>query len=204
MTFLKRISILLLTLAVILPASAQLSFGPRVGVNLSSLSFDGDLVDNLTSENRAGFTAGLQAELMLPIIGLGVDASIMYVNRSSKYTADGVSKDVSTDYIEIPVNLKYKLGLPAVGNIVAPYFFTGPSFAFRTSKSAIAEALNSKKSDVAWNFGLGVQLFKHLQVGASYGLGLTNILEKTGNDEYTGEKIEGKNKYWTITAAWLF
>ena len=48
-----------------------------------------------------------------------------------------------------------------------------------------------------------MQLIKHLQIGASYGLGLTKAYELVdSNHEAAG--IDGKNRYWTVTAAWLF
>ena len=38
---------------------------------------------------------------------------------------------------------------------------------------------------------------------ASYGVGLTKTVEKVSG--WTGtEPIDGKNNYWTVTAAWLF
>ena len=55
---------------------------------------------------------------------------------------------------------------------------------------------------MAWNFGFGVQLLGHLQVGASYGIGMTKAFEKIGAVE--GVDIQGKNRYWTVTAAYLF
>jgi hypothetical protein len=42
-----------------------------------------------------------------------------------------------------------------------------------------------------------------VQVAASYGLGLTNTLEYVGVGN-NNETIEGKNRYWTVTAAYLF
>ncbi len=201
--FIRNLSALLLTLAVAIPASAQFSIGPRIGFNANSLHMSKELFD---SDNRVGINAGLQAEFMIPMIGFGFDASVMYVHRSSNAFESADKSDVtrvSADYIEIPVNLKYKIGLPVIGKIITPYIFTGPSFAFRTSKSAIKDFARSKKSDIAWNFGLGVQLIKHLQIGASYGLGLTKAYELVdSNHEAAG--IDGKNRYWTVTAAWLF
>ncbi len=205
MTLFKRFSAMLLCLAVVIPAMAQFSVGPRIGLNVNSLHLNEKLFD---SNNRAGLNAGIQAEFMIPMIGFGFDASVMYVHRVAQVAADPeststVTTDASCDYIEIPINLKYKIGLPVVGKILTPYIFTGPSFAFRTSKSAIKEFYHAKKSDIAWNFGLGVQLFSHLQIGASYGLGLTKAIEVVDSDhEKAG--IEGKNRYWTVTAAWLF
>ena len=101
-----------------------------------------------------------------------------------------------------PINLKYKIGLPVIGKIITPYVFTGPSFAFLTSRKAINEAWKNKSTSVAWNFGFGVQLLGHLQVGASYGIGMTKAFEKIGAVE--GVDIQGKNRYWTVTAAYLF
>lgn len=204
MNIIKRFSAMLLCLAVVIPAMAQFSIGPRVGLNVNSLHFDNKLWD---TDNRAGINAGLQAEFMIPMVNFGFDASVMYVHRSSKYIPEDVNnvqaENISCDYIEIPINIKYKIGLPVVGKIVTPYIFTGPSFAFRTSKAAIKEFYHAKKSDIAWNFGLGVQLFSHLQIGASYGLGMTKAYEAI-DASHQNAGIEGKNRYWTVTAAWLF
>lgn len=210
----KSIKVILLVLACIItiPASAQFRWGPRLGTEVNSMRFDKTVFDN---ENRAGFTGGLMCEFTVPVINLGFDLSVMYVHRvsQSNVTNTGANADndalVSSsrfknrDYIEIPLNLKYKLGLPVVGKIVTPYVFTGPSFSVLTSKRAITEAYKNKTLDVAWNFGLGVQLFNHLQVGASYGIGLNKTVEFIGVASNT-KPIEGKNNYWTITAAWLF
>lgn len=198
---LKRIVIAaIMIVAFTVPASAQFAWGPKVGVNVNSLKFDGSGLD---SDNRAGFTGGLMAEFMFPIVNLGVDASVMYVHRTTEINSNGVGDDYNKDYIEIPVNLKWKIGIPVVGNIVSPYIFTGPSFSFLTSKKAIENAYRQKAVDVAWNVGIGVQLLKKLQVGASYGFGLNNTLERVGQDGNWVD-VKGKNRYWTVTAAWLF
>lgn len=198
---LKRIVIAaIMIVAFTVPASAQFAWGPKVGVNVNSLKFDGSGLD---SDNRAGFTGGLMAEFMFPIVNLGVDASVMYVHRTTEINSNGVGDDYNKDYIEIPVNLKWKIGIPVVGNIVSPYIFTGPSFSFLTSKKAIEDAYRQKAVDVAWNVGIGVQLLKKLQIGASYGFGLNNTLEAVGEDGNWVD-VKGKNRYWTVTAAWLF
>lgn len=214
----KKISALVLSLAMIvaaaLPAAAQFRVGPRVGIDVNSMSFDKSIFDK---ENRAGFTGGVQIEFTVPILNLGFDASVMYVHRvsefSSKTAGTLVSADATNvaensrlknrDYIEIPINFKYKIGLPVIGKVFTPYVFTGPSFSFLTSKKAINEAYKNKSVDVAWNFGVGIQLIQHLQISASYGLGMTKTVEFVSKD-FQGAKIDGKNNYWTVTAAWLF
>lgn len=195
----KRFWIVAILLAAILPVSAQFKFGPRLGVEVNSLHLDKSTFD---ASNRAGFTGGLQAEFTVPLIGVGADVSVMYAHRTSQWFRDNELDKINQDYIEIPLNLKYKLSLPAISHIIAPYVFTGPSFSLRCSKEIIDD-LKSRTCDVAWNFGLGIQLIDHLQVGASYGIGMTKPFQMLG---LTGDKadIEGKNRYWTITAAWLF
>ena len=75
--------------------------------------------------------------------------------------------------------------------------------AFLTSRKAVNSFLKNKSCDVAWNFGFGVELFSKVQVAASYGLGLTKSLEAVGVMD-NGVDIDGKNRYWTVTAAYLF
>jgi len=200
MNFFKRLALAVIAVIVAVPTvSAQFSIGPRLGLNVNSLHFNEDLIK---SDNCAGFTGGLQAEFMIPAVGLGLDASLMYVHRTAEVNHDKTSKD----YIEIPLNLKYKLGMPLIGSIVKPYIFTGPSFAFLTSQKAISEFVHSRSSSVAWNFGFGLEFFRHLQIGASYGLGLSKSIAGhiPGASGSGNVDIEGKNRYWTVTAAWLF
>ena len=194
------ISVAIVAIAVLLsstPADAQIKFGIKAGANFNSLKFNQDLL-----------------EFTMPLIGVGMDASVMYVHRSGKdydeYETDAAgnavlvsSTSTGRDYIDIPLNLKYKLSLPGIGSLVKPFVTTGPSFAFLVSKKNINEFIKNKSCDIAWNFGFGIELFSHVQVAASYGLGLTNTLEYVGIGN-NNETIEGKNRYWTVTAAYLF
>ena len=171
----KSIKTLLLALAIVIaiPASAQFRWGVRLGTEVNSMRLDKSVFNN---ENRAGFTGGLMCEFTVPIIGVGFDLSAMYVHRVSNSTVTTSNADDAAlvessrfknrDYIEIPLNLKYKLSLPVVSKILVPYVTTGPSFSVLTSKRAITEAYKNKALDVAWNFGLGLQFFNHLQVSA--------------------------------------
>lgn len=203
------ISVAIVAIAVLLsstPADAQIKFGIKAGANFNSLKINQDLFND---DNRAGFNGGVMLEFTMPIIGVGMDASVMYVHRSGEDFTDydeagnEISTSTSRDYIDIPLNLKYKLSLPGIGSLVKPFVTTGPSFAFLVSKKNINEFIKNKSCDIAWNFGFGIELFSHVQVAASYGLGLTNTLEYVGIGN-NNETIEGKNRYWTVTAAYLF
>ena len=134
----KKIQALLLTIALVavaaMPAAAQFRIGPRIGVDVNSMRLNKSVFDN---DNRAGFTGGVEAEYTIPVINLALDLSVMYVHRVSNSavdpngdtTADNESLVASSrfknrDYIELPLALKYKIGLPLVGKVLSPYVFT--------------------------------------------------------------------------------
>lgn len=189
-----------------IPAAAQLKFGLKAGVAVNSLKFESDGVSKtFDADNRAGFTGGAMLEFTAPVLGVGFDASVMYVHRTvNKGVLDEIENfDASRDYIDIPLNVKWKVSIPVVAKVIKPYIATGPSFAFLVSKNDFKEFIKQKKCDISWNFGFGVELLSHVQVGASYGIGLTKALETVKVVEGM-PTIEGKNRYWTITAAYLF
>ena len=197
------ISFLLAIVAVVfsaLPADAQLRFGLRAGVAVNSLHFSTKTFD---ASNRAGFTGGAMLEFTAPVIGLGFDLSAMYVRRNSQWLeTNNIPQKDNRDYIDIPLNLKWRMNIPLINAIARPFLTTGPSFSFLTSRKSAENAYRNRSFDTAWNFGFGLELFKHVQVGASYGIGLTKALKTIGA---TGtSNIDGRNRYWTVTAAYMF
>ncbi len=179
-----------------LPAKAQLKFGIKGGVNISSVHFNSDV---LKADNVTGFQVGPMIETTLPLVGVGIDAAVLYSQKGMETDEmSGIKTSMKTDYIDIPVNLKWKFGLP----IVKAYLAAGPYNGFRVGGDKIWDVLGdqieAKSFSAGLNFGAGVELISHLQVGINYGLGLT--------DNYSAKKIdlEGKNRGWSITAAILF
>lgn len=197
-------TVVLAAMVAAMPASAQFKFGLKAGAAINSLKFSStqEFANSFSSNNRAGFVGGAMIEFTVPVIGIGLDASVLYVHREAK-SENVDNENLKRDYIDIPINLKYKLSIPVVSKVLKPFVTTGPSFAFLTSKKEISDAFKNKAMDIAWNFGFGIELLSHVQVAASYGLGLTNTLEKIGVTNNTAT-IEGKNRYWTVTAAYLF
>lgn len=195
--FTKVLAAVVITMAAVVPAQAQFKWGIKAGVAVNSLKLNKDVVN---SDNRAGFTGGLMADFTVPVIGLGFDASVLYAARSIDLTEkDGDESVTKTrSYIDIPINLKYRIGLPVVGKVVTPFLTTGPDFSFLMSSKNIDDAMHNKKFDCAWNIGAGVEVLSHVQIAASYGFGLTK--SASGDDSM----YSGKNRCWTITAAYLF
>ncbi len=188
-------------------ANAQFRFGLKAGVNVNKISIS-NVKHTLDSDNGCGFTGGLMAEVGLPLTGLCLDGSLMYTHMSASTTfADESSAEAqevtpSKNFLEIPINLKYKIGIVGLSNIIAPYLFTGPSFAFKIGGDE--DYFSTKTVQYSWTFGVGVQALNHLQISAGYSLGINNILDKAGLASNVSDNIKLKNKYWTITAAYLF
>ena len=179
-------------------AQAQFRFGVKAGLNLNSLHFN-NVAKNFESDNSCGYTLGVMTEFQVPLIGLCFDLSAMYTRMNSEVEQIDDDSNIGKNFLEIPLNIKYKFGLPVVGNVFTPYLFTGPSFAIKLDKNSI-DALKTKTCQVAWNVGLGFEIIKHLQISGSYGFGMNNIADHWVNTE----KIKVKNNYWTVTAAYLF
>ena len=117
----KIISVLMVAVALMMaaPAQAQLiKFGVKGGMNFSELDFDKKSLGEV-NESSTGFFIGPMAEFTLPIIGLGIDGALMYSQRGKD--------EAKQQGIEIPVNLKYTIGL---GSMFGIYLAAGPDFFF--------------------------------------------------------------------------
>ena len=69
-------------IAMAMPAQAQIHFGVKGGLNLSKASFS-NVSENFKKDNFTGFFIGPMAEFNIPIVGLGVDASLLFAQRGS-------------------------------------------------------------------------------------------------------------------------
>ena len=182
--------------------SAQVRLGVKGGLNIASVHFSTDV---LQSDNVTGFQIGPMIEGSLPLVGLGFDAAILYTQKGLETkTVSGEKTSLKNDYIDVPVNLKWKLGLP----VMKVYLAAGPYVGFRVGGNKIWELpgsmvdqVKTKSFSAGLNFGAGVELISHLQVGLNYGLGLTNNYSM---ESLSLTKSDGKNRGWSVTAAILF
>ena len=174
-----------------MPAQAQLHFGVKGGLNLSKASFS-DVKTNFKKDNFIGFFIGPMSEFNIPVVGLGVDASLLFAQRGIKISDGGEEATVKQNGLDIPVNLKYNIGL---GSLLGLYVAAGPDFYFDFEKTS---KVDKKKAEVGINVGAGVKLLNHLQVGANYNI----PLGKTASFE----DVEGsyKTKTWQVSVAYIF
>ena len=187
---------------VAVPASAQVQFGLKGGLNVTNMSLNDDI---LKTENRAGFFIGPTVKFTLPIVGLGVDASALYDQREAE--VKGSDEKIKQQAINIPVNLRYGVGL---GETASLYFFAGPQFGFNVGdkehKLTDGETWKLSGSTLSVNFGLGVMILNHVQIGANYNLvcGKTGEISSVWDGAKTGIKNKARANAWQISAAYYF
>lgn len=182
-------------LVMAMPACAQLQFGVKGGVNLSSMSFS---KDDFQNENMTGFYIGPMADLTIPLIGLGIDAALMYSQRGDiKIKTDDTDNTLKQRGLEIPVNLKYTIGL---GSMFGIYFAAGPDFFFNFASGT--EMFKQEKTQVGLNLGAGVKLIKHLQVGFNYQIPMGNSFSIA--DAAGAALSKSKTKSWQVSLAYMF
>lgn len=179
-------------------AQAQFGWGVKGGVNLSKM----DPEEGPESDNFTGFFIGPMAEFTLPIIGLGVDGALLYSQTGLE--SDG--ETVKSHNLEIPVNLKYSIGL---GSIASVYAAAGPQFTYALSQEKWAGQEIFKDSQLSLNLGVGVKLLSHLQAGVTYNIPLGDTAEFEEMDISSGtnkviDTFGAKNKTWKIHVAYIF
>ncbi|MEF9923645.1 MAG: porin family protein [Muribaculaceae bacterium] len=197
--------IAIVALAYTMPASAQLRLGAVAGVDITTLKFDQKLI---TVDQSVGYTAGVIGELMLPGIGFGIDASLLYTQQGATlhlgekpvWALQGYGTQRSyLHYIEIPINVRFKYtNLNGIENTIAPFVFAGPSFSFLLAHNKL-EALDYAGGTIAINVGIGFELYKNIQVAGSYAWGMTYAEKTKLLDGYGAQ-----NRTWKVTVAYMF
>ena len=192
------------------PAQAQVKFGLKAGLNVSKVKLDKEVFD---SKNRTGFFVGPMVEFSIPLVGLNLDAALLYDNKVVGVKGEAgddieVDKDETLQYLDIPINLKYVIGL---GSMASVYVATGPQFSYNIGdKKLFDNSYSLKSSQFSWNFGAGVKLVQHLQVGYNFNLGMGNtadvksetVADGVGN-LFMGKKLKGTNTH-QLSVAYLF
>ena len=187
------------------PSQAQVKFGLKGGLNLTSLS-----TDNFAGgvSNKSGFFIGPTVKFTLPVVGLSLDASALYDQRNAKIKkADATVKFQS---VQIPINVRYGLGLSSVVNVFA---FAGPQFGFNIGdkSNTFNTILNDvkgwtlKSSNISGNVGIGATVFSKLQITANYNFQLSKSGEVNYIDE-KGNEATGKMKFnsWQLGLGYYF
>lgn len=187
--------LLILAVATIIggTAVAQQKWGLKAGVNFPKYSFGANNADNPNTETTTNFhvTGYLDAPLST---NFSIQPGISLQGKGGKFV-DGTNLEIeqNTMWIDVPVNLVGKL---PVGNATHLFVGAGPYVGFAIAgQNKVTTNGSSSESDLNFgsddsddlkglDFGVnvlgGVQLNSGLNLGAGYGIGLTD-LRPTGN-----------------------
>ena len=193
----KLFTLVVLLAAMTFTAQAQVDFGLKAGLNLTKMKFSKDVIN---PDNRAGFFVGPTVKFTLPVVGLGIDASALYDQRS----AEVGNTDFKQKSIQIPVNVRFGFGLGETANI---FIFAGPQFGFNLGDKDLVTAAGNwtfKGSNLSGNVGLGLMLLNHLQISANYNFALSKTGDFTVTAIPQSMKENGKMNAWQIALAYYF
>ena len=190
--------VLMATMLVAIPAKAGINFGIKGGYNITNFSFSEDVI---AKDNQQGFFIGPSLKSGIPVLPIGFEIAALYDQRDAKLEGEKISQKS----INIPINVRYELGL---GDMAGIYVAAGPQFGFNIGDKKFsfsnANDYEMKDSNLSLNLGAGIRLVSHLEIGFNYNI----ALGKTGEfNEVDGAKNlvgNGKANAWQISAAYYF
>lgn len=192
-------------------SQVKFSFGPKLGLNMASASFDPDWGSNVTKSSRTGFIGGAAFEVMFSGIPLGIEADLFYAMEGVKLEATNEKLTEKLDVIQIPVLLKGKF---PTGSPISPYVYFGPALGIVASANETYEVTGqgSQDTDVKDRtsgtdfqlvFGGGAEFKIESKVGLTfdvrYGLGLNDMTKNP-----TAESRKVKTRALSIMIGAMF
>lgn len=169
-------------------------FGITAGMNITK----GKVSDKAgwSPDTENGWFAGVQLKVTIPIIGLGMDGSLIYSQEKVSLAED---KKETLDYLAVPLHLRYDLDIPAINKVFVPFIFTGPQAGLTLSKidKSYQEKITTK--DIVWRYdlGFGMILLNHLQAAYSYSFPLSETYEgslKSQADQFDNDYKQGVHR----------
>ncbi len=202
-----------------------LHFGLKAGVLGNKADVHG-VSSQFKVENMTGFQVGPMVQYQTGFYGLALDFSLLYVQRGAKltYTPDDRNADIETKSIDIPIELKWEMGISDEFDL---FLGLGPSFSFLVNDDNWLRELTHiamdvydkdlpsmgwRSTEVGLNLGGGVKIVRHLMLSCYYNIGLTQSAKHHigGNkheiiDEiFDGDVFKSRNRYWQLSLSYVF
>ncbi len=208
MNKISRILVAVLAIVAALTAQAQTEtrWGITAGANYNEVHFKQSNI--MPVDRNFGPTVGLTGEMNIQGIGFGLDASLLYSMRGGKlhygdykvWSSLGLGTEtVRMHTIDVPINLKFRWHrMNGFENTLMPFVAVGPNFSFLVGKN-LPNVNRYKTVSVVLHFGLGVELFRHLQLQAGYNFSVGETLRTQLLDDNIA-----KNRFWNVSATYFF
>jgi len=184
----KVLKTLVLIILLVCSAAANAQLGIKAGINTASeiKSFNQmEVSENFRSNKLQGYQIGLVYQLMPSKSGLGIGIGALMSQKGSTFIIDSTSVDNDfkqgyreINYMEVPLNLRYRLSLGFIGL----YAFGGVYGGYALSAKTVNETDNTttddtfgsfiERTDYGYNVGAGVELFRKIQLGGTFSQGI--------------------------------
>ncbi len=184
--FLLCLIVVLSLLITPLNAQVKIQIGPKVGINIASIT--GDDADVFLDENldsRFGFGGGIFAMFQFGNI-FAVQPEVYYSMKGASFKEMDVDITLALDYMDVAILLKAII--PVEGSTVRPAIYAGPVLSFnttakvegedngRTASEDVSEFVQSTDFALAFGGGVGMMVGMHeLGFDIRYILGLKSI-----------------------------
>ena len=179
----KKIFVTILVMACFISQmDAQIRFGLKAGLNFDTFKTESV---SLTHKNSTGWQAGAMLQVMIPVIGLGVQPELLYTAK--KLEIDNHQNGIG--YFEVPVNLRYEFNLL----LLRPFLTAGPYFGYIIN--TCSETKDIEKSEWGLGFGGGLEVWK-IHLGLRYSLGIKDVK--------VSDVLDVKNRTFSISLGYLF
>jgi len=201
--------VLLAAVLCLLPrAEAQVRFGLKGGFELTEMNFN---ASDLREANRAGFYLGPVMKFTLPVVGLNIDASLLYSQRDLK--VDG--EKILQKSLLLGGDLRYNIG---VGNALGLFVNAGPQLSLNIGDDVFYwkdDGQNNhqyalQNTMISFNLGLGVSFLEHFEAGIYYNIPAGKTADftwdKIGDNlkETSWNRAKSKTNAWHVAVAYFF
>ena len=206
----RKLLVLLAMVVLWLPtrAGTPVRFGVKGGFELTEMNFN---ASDLRQANRAGFYAGPVAKFTLPVVGLCIDASVLYSQRDLK--VDG--ENILQKSLLLGGDLRYNIG---VGDVLGIFVNLGPQLSLNIGDDVFYwkdedqnnHQLALQNTMISFNLGLGMSFLQHFEAGIFYNIPAGKTADftwdKVGDQliDTSWSRAKTKTNAWHIAVAYYF
>lgn len=189
-------------------AGTPVDFGVKGGFELTEMNFN---ASDLREANRAGFYVGPVLKFTLPVVGLGIDASLLYSQRDLKVEGEKILQKS----LLLGGDLRYGVG---IGDALGIFASIGPQLSLNIGDDVFYwkdDAQNNhqyalQNTMISFNLGLGVNFLEHFEAGIYYNIpaGKTadftwdRVSEDLKNTSWN--RAKSKTNAWHVAVAYFF
>lgn len=197
----------IITLFTAFPAAAQFNWGIKAGVNLAQKPSDIEDV-----KGKTGWFVGPMAKFTLPILGLGLEANLLYSQSSTEVQGETIERKT----VDLPVYLRYEFSLPVVNKFLEPFLAVGPQWSWNVGDKTFSvgdilagsqnfSEYTLRSSNLSLNLGLGAIVLDHIQVHANYNIALGSTSDyREATDAALNLVTKSKTNTWQVSVAYIF